>query len=450
MSNQVGIDINGCAAAAYASVGLIANPFRPCAIGRRPEVSLPGHAAAMRLVREVAFGDDSADLPLWLERSAELPTAYQSFAVADLLAGSTDNQELSMLVAYVPFDCFRIGRVRGTLSVVADRLSGRTFGKTLGLYALEALLVIDHEILEAAALDLSFVGELIALCDQAPEFLAEQVFGPHVVARGKGDQAKNALKIEYHRQMQASADSEPDPDTLDEDVDEIRDLSEPSNDDGSEAGQETHETDEVEYRPIDAVRDYVIAHARRNLSPVVARALRVYFVHGAGAMSQELKVTRGPRKTLKALVRFAGCRFKRVVILYDQFDGWGAVPQDLRMKIVAGLTEIRWAVSPHAVVAIAASPTVTPELAETFAAARKVDWTMPEVQALVGAETLDEEALDSLLSACVLPGRSIATDILSGINEIKSSAPSPFVLDQFAKEAAAVVDRCAGIEPASE
>ena len=70
-------------------------------------------------------------------------------------------------------------------------------------------------------------------------------------------------------------------------------------------------------------------------SPISSRTLRRTFPRSSRgryarigrrdpSMTQELKVTKAPTKTLGALVRFATLRYRKVVILFDRFDMWPA------------------------------------------------------------------------------------------------------------------------------
>ncbi len=60
------------------------------------------------------------------------------------------------------------------------------------------------------------------------------------------------------------------------------------------------------------------------------------------ALTAELTITKAPRKTLTALVRFARLRFRKIVLIYDGFDNWSATPADIRSQITGTLSELRW------------------------------------------------------------------------------------------------------------
>ncbi len=51
-----------------------------------------------------------------------------------------------------------------------------------------------------------------------------------------------------------------------------------------------------------AIIDYLIEYTRAHLSPVFARALRMYKERGLSALAEEIKITKAPRKTLAAAI----------------------------------------------------------------------------------------------------------------------------------------------------
>ncbi len=75
-------------------------------------------------------------------------------------------------------------------------------------------------------------------------------------------------------------------------------------------------------RPQALVLDYVIEYAQVHVSPVIARALRVYRERGQVAAAAEFKVTKAPRKTLGALVRSLAHSYDDVVVILGEFEYW--------------------------------------------------------------------------------------------------------------------------------
>ena len=55
------------------------------------------------------------------------------------------------------------------------------------------------------------------------------------------------------------------------------------------------------------VVDYLIEYTRAHLSPVIARALRMYKERGLSALAEEIKITKAPRKTLTAASSWQWC-----------------------------------------------------------------------------------------------------------------------------------------------
>jgi hypothetical protein len=221
------------------------------------------------------------------------------------------------------------------------------------------------------------------------------VFGTPVDVRAQDDDVELLMRIGMERQRRLETDpSEGDPEQAVSDAADEEAVDDPMGDAfvlplaeseevvDSEAPPE-EETTSVE----ELIADYVTAYTREHLSPVVARGIRAYRAQGMTAMSQELKVTKAPTKTLAALLRFAESRKRIGVLTFDGLAMWSSVPTDLRMKIVASIQQMRWALKDEAVVVLMTEPGEAPEIDEAFSAATRVSWRFEELGEIETEET---------------------------------------------------------------
>ncbi len=91
-------------------------------------------------------------------------------------------------------------------------------------------------------------------------------------------------------------------------------------------------------------------------------------------MANEFRITKAPRKTLKALLNVCRLQFDDVVLMFDGFDNWNTVPPDLRTKIASSLSDIRWTSDGLGVLVVMVTRDANPELEEQFASGTRVDW----------------------------------------------------------------------------
>jgi hypothetical protein len=143
---------------------------------------------------------------------------------------------------------------------------------------------------------------------------------------------------------------------------------------------------------------------------VVARAIDAYRRQGAAAAAQELKITKAPRKTFKAIGALAAFGFDAVVIAFDQFDGWERIGPDVRGQIASSLTEMRWALDGAGVVAIMSRAGATPELEELFAAAERVDWDFKTLAPFEEGEGVAAIPVADWLAAASLGDPTVSAD----------------------------------------
>jgi hypothetical protein len=155
----------------------------------------------------------------------------------------------------------------------------------------------------------------------------------------------------------------------------------------------------------DPVVEYVIAYVKAHFSPVIARGLRAYVKRGTGAMGEEWKITKAPRKTLKTLVDLANLRYRKVVIVFDAFDNWAFMSDELRIKYVTALTEIRMRLGNGAIMAFLVMPNQAPELEEHFGGGARTAWEFPRLAEIVTAkDALDTDTPAVWVERATLPG----------------------------------------------
>ncbi|MBE0417668.1 MAG: hypothetical protein IBX63_07875 [Coriobacteriia bacterium] len=398
----------------YRALGLIANPYL-MATGREsegPGVRATVRAAAMRLLKGV---DEALQAqrprPVRVLKSSELPSYYPRSAMSVVLREVGADSETGLLTVYVPLIMMRKGRVRGTLSVVAEMVVGRSIDVTLGRYAQEALAEPDTDLPEWEAVSALDVPRLVAGFESDPRAGTESIFGAPVDLREDDPVAalEEIMRDSGVRQAHQAVDPTEDDGTLEESAldalvadvesEKVAAEGEVEEDDGEADAEEESESEAT------LVARYVIAHLRKHVSSVIARGVRAYVDSGTAAMAQELKVTKAPRKTLGALAAFAGLTHRSVVVLYDGFEGWVDIPEELRVTIVSGLSEVRYALGTNGVIVIAGSDLEEPDIDDQFATAVRVSWDMGELSKVEDANApLDTRVLKGWLEDASLPG----------------------------------------------
>ena len=122
----------------------------------------------------------------------------------------------------------------------------------------------------------------------------------------------------------------------------------------------------------------------------------MYHTRGLSALSEELKITKAPRKTLAKIIDWAEIRYAKTALLYDEFGHWLEIEPDLRAQVVASMTSLRWRLKDSAVLVIMAAPGEAPELEETLAGGRRIEWHFSNLVTM-------QENPDAL-DACDRPG----------------------------------------------
>jgi len=173
----------------------------------------------------------------------------------------------------------------------------------------------------------------------------------------------------------------------------------------------------------DAVLDYIVEYTRAHLSPVLARGLRLYRQRGLSALSEELKITKAPRKTLARVLEFASVRFRKAALIYDDFGNWLEIPVDLRSQVVASMTSLRWSLAGSAVMVLMLAPEEAPELEETFSGGAQVKWGFDNLPALQDNPTdLVDDMVNEWLASAALPGASPMTMADPGLRRVAEAA----------------------------
>lgn len=375
----------------YQALGLVGNPFRlPDATEAwEAGVKLTTRAAGLRLLSAVEESlSGERPRPVRVLKSSNLPSYYPRKAMTTILRELGAESDSGLLPVYVQLIMLRRGRVRGTLSALAEMVVARRIDTTIARYACRALSEPDATLSEWSAVAELDTAALIERFELDPEAAVKETFGAPVDLRVHVDGGlAEVMRESGIRQAEQPLDPVEDDDASEDDDATPELAADASLDEGL------------------AVVDYVIAHMRRHASPVLARALRAYVDSGTASMAQELKITRAPRKTIGALARFAALTFRSVVVIYDGFEAWGEVPVDLRATVVSGLSEVRIALGGHGVMVIAGSDLDAPEIDDQFANAIRVEWDMPELERSQAPDAAsDEELLAGWLQAATVPG----------------------------------------------
>jgi len=364
---------------AYLSLGLVSNPFPKIVENAYNPFwqRVLTHAVSNRLLSGVVRARANAK-PVFITMTEEFPDVYLRGALNEFLAETAADRGLSMMTINATLDIMRLGSIRGTLAEVCERIAASQLDLTTGLYLADVLQNADRTLPEAAALSGSQIDEAAAA------FLADP--GP-AMRRYLGFRATDTLPTReeefdaLHMTYMKGAGLEHDPV---EDEDAMPVSEEPE---GNFAAPPQHsvadsQAEEEVVHPDDLVRDYLLALVSTDLSPVVARALSGYRVFGENMFAQEMKVTKAPRKTLKAALRLMSYRWKNVVFLWETFDAWPMMEHQTHLDILAALNELRWLFGEYGVMGVAPMKGVAPEVEEAFAGAEQVDWTIPGFNAI--------------------------------------------------------------------
>jgi hypothetical protein len=402
----------------YEGLGYVANPFPPIDESATEPLwmRLAVHAAANAMLSGVMRASDR-DPPgtIAVLISDEIPDQYNRGAQNDFLKRTAHDEALSMMALNVPLEMMRLGRIRGTLAEVAELAAAVDLSVTLGAYFVDALATPDTSLKEWAATSPEAVARAAEAFTDDPRTAVERFFGAPASSASMPsmDQEDDALREVYVRQVALDADPDIDSEAVETDPAPVEtDAAEAAEPTDAEQGADSSDTAVV--HADDAVRDYLLALVRADLSPVIARALAAYRAWGDTIIAQELKVTKAPRKTLAAILRLMSYRWKRIVVLYDRFDAWPMLEQRSRMDVLAALTELRWIVGEHGVMGVVVTKGRSIEVEEQFAGGERIEWSMPELGSLYNGEfAFDPEKVQRWLDAAAL----------SGVSAVKADGP---------------------------
>jgi len=401
----------------YAPLGLITNPFRGTKGSNEPGIACEIDAAGNRLLVAIYKASfEEAPKPLWVEKNGEIPPSYSLAAIAHAETPLATDDTLNVLYAYVQLFMFKIGVTRGTLGVLAERLSFREVDTTLKAYVEKVLAAPDEELSSFQVLGPDKLAEFASAFEEDPDAAIERVFG--------------VAELERHEELIGIVDIRRG--DLEDDGDEAEDTAEVDETIGDAPGTSALLA-EAAQNPDDssAVRDYLIEYTGAHLSPVIARGLRMYRERGLSALSEELKITKAPRKTLAGLVELSKVRFRKVALIYDEFQSWMQVPSDLRSQVVASITNIRWKLAGSAFLVFMVAPGEAPELEETFGSGERIDWSFHNLEALQSEpETIAPAIIDEWLASATVSDAtalSMTNPILAQLAEDSDGSFSRFL-----------------------
>jgi hypothetical protein len=404
----------------YAALGYVANPFPPVEETAGPLWRhLTTHAAANALLSAARRAADTVPSDVVVVTTDDnVPDDYPRAALNDFLRRSANDTHLGMMSLNIPLTMMRLGRIRGTLAAMAELVAAVDLEKTVAAYLVSTAADPDADLAHEAGVTEEEIADAIAGFACEPVGAVARVFGRREeVPEPSRDEESEAL----HRIYLRGTGLDPDPSVDQEGVEAVAEmvLPEPA------TGEVEVLTGEGEvFDANTALRDYFLAYMRVNLSTLVARALASYRDYGSSVFAQELKITKAPRKTLGAALRFMQPRWPRVVVLYDGFEVWNILDETTKADIVDGMNELNGIIGRTGVMGLVLVDGQTPELAEAFAGGVPVDWKMGEIAALQqGAAAFDAALVRRWLDAAAF----------SGVSRLRADGP----------QLAPLVDACA-------
>ena len=410
----------------YKPLGLVGNPFSlpdsaPEMNGTDLEIASQAH---LMLGAILQASDEATPKPIMVLKAEGLPSFYSTRAIGRLQRSLASDDGLDVLHAYVQLYMMRLGRVRATLAPLGERLAFRSFDETLALYIARVFADPDDDLIAYQVLGEERLASYAERFAADPAAVTEALFGPLVVERRPELAQVTDLRL-------SNLETDVDEDDASAEVDsKLGDA--PGTDVVLAEEADAHESDDSDQ----AMADYIVEYTKVHLSPVVARGLRVCRERGLAAMATEFKVTKAPRKTLKALASFAALRFKKIVLIYDGFDNWGQVPTEMRTDVVTSLSEMRWMLESEGLFVLLLEEGVVRELEEQFAAGQKVRLDFPGLPALQEApDGLDPQVVNAWLAAATLGGaepRTLEDPVLSALADAAGGSLKLFAAKAYA------------------
>lgn len=414
----------------YSVLGVAANPFLRLRDrrGETPSMSLEIQSETNKVL---ALAVNAGDLPrgraVWVEKSDQVNSSFTRASLIQLEKTLIADSGFGVLPAYTQLFSAKVGRVRSILNVVAERLSTTGFSQTLAVWMSSFIDAPDQDLPEWEAVSGEIWDEFVAAFAKDPLAAIESVFGPDVVFRELNPQMPNDMRPVSMEEEPEETDDSPEEDALTAAIPE----------DGSEVpeAEEPPAADEL-------LSAYFVSYMKAHVSPVIARGLRQYRTKGAGALSDELKITKAPRKTLAKLIAFARLRFSKVLVLVDGFDGWITMPDDLRAKYIAALTELRLAHADGLLLVFLVGTGEAPELEDEFGLGVRILWDYPNIATIVANESgVDAGVLESWIARAALSADGSTGISLEALAPIVERAGDS--LEAFCVMAAAAVDDAA-------
>lgn len=406
----------------YRPFGLVANPFLVAQPGRYPTgISLETQAASNRLLVALAKAKAAERAkPIVVIKSADVPSSYPSNAISAVEAALINDASLNIVHAYIQLYMMRKGRVRSTLGIVGERVAFRSFDETLARYLALVLEEPDDKLASYQVLGADELARFAEAFRADPVGVTDEYFGkPRIEKRPELARVTDIRLSGLEADVEES-ESSPEIDSSVGDA--------PGAGVGLASADEADEDDEQKRQ---AVVDYLIEYTAAHLSKVVARGLRVYRERGMAAMTTEWNITKAPRKTLKAVAEFASARFDKLAVIYDGFDSWAQISEDLRHTIVVTLSEMRWMLERTAVFVLLLEEGVAPELEEQFGAAERIRWDFPAlVRVQKDPDVYDAEIVGDWLTAASLSDETSLTlddPVLAVLAEKADMKLDPFV-----------------------
>ncbi|MEI8082686.1 MAG: hypothetical protein WCI74_12660 [Actinomycetes bacterium] len=408
----------------YKPLGLVANPFAmsESATDFTP-IDLEISSQANPLLATIdQVADDAQTKPIVVIKNPELPAFFPNRAISHVERSLATDNGLDVLHVYVMLFMMRMGRVRATLRIVAERIAFRSFDVTLGMYAEKVLSEPDEDLIAFQVLGAEGLESFKVRFEADRTQALADVFGIP-----KGERRPELAEVADMRLTGLE------PDVQEDDAEPELDATI-----GDAPGTEVIISDELtpEEDADRAILDYFVEYTKVHLSPVVARGIRVYHDCGLAALATELTVTKAPRKTLAALVKFARVRYRKMVLIYDGFESWARVPGDLRSQIAGTLAEMRWMLQDDACIVMMLERDGVPELEEQFGGGVRLEWDFPSLVALEESpDVIDVDMLDRWIAAAGVAGQTPLTlgdPVLSALLAEAEGSLSEFCISAWA------------------
>ena len=386
----------------YRPLGLVGNPFtiadRATGFsGIDLEVAAEANALLGAIINSA---NEAAPKPIAVLKGEGVMPTYALRAVGRTERSLAGDPGVNVLHAYVQLFMMRVGRVRAIIQILSERLAFTDFDRTLELYIAKVLAEPDSELIAFQVLAEEGLAAFTERFNNDPTTVTRELFGAAEAERHPELAEMPDVRLSGLDDNVDESDASPELDSTVGDAPANAILLGAAGED--DATQDANDDQELV--------DYIIEYTKVHLSPVIARALRVYRERGQVALTSELQITKAPKKTLAAIVRFARVRFKKVALIFDGFDNWHTVPTELKVQIVSTLSDVRWLLDREAIMIPLLERDRVPELEEQFGGGTRVEWDFPFVSAyLKMSEPLDREVIDSWLRRAAAPGASPMT-----------------------------------------